>query len=270
MTKKIVFGSDIHLEFGDLDRSNEHNADILILAGDIATPHYWRMNHDGTVRAMREKQVGFFRRMSERFPQILYIPGNHEHYKGDYGLTEQILQEELAKFPNIKVGNHINYQEDGLTIIGDTLWTDFDKNNADTMLWAQLGMNDFRIVYKNDDTFKPADAYEIHKTALAQLEAEADLANARGDKLIVVSHHLPSLQVISAGFRDDRLNGAYASDLDWFIEKYKPAFWIHGHSHPPVDKMIGETRVMRNPRGYVGHEHSMAEDKAYNFKLIEA
>jgi len=34
---KIALASDIHLEFGDLDLTNDDNADVLILSGDICT-----------------------------------------------------------------------------------------------------------------------------------------------------------------------------------------------------------------------------------------
>jgi hypothetical protein len=30
--------------------------------------------------------------------------------------------------------------------------------------------------------------------------------------------------------------------------------WTHGHTHEDFDYMIGTTRVVCNPRGYVGHE----------------
>ena len=37
---KIAFTSDIHLEFGPMNLVNQDNADILLLLGDISTPHY--------------------------------------------------------------------------------------------------------------------------------------------------------------------------------------------------------------------------------------
>jgi hypothetical protein len=30
--------------------------------------------------------------------------------------------------------------------------------------------------------------------------------------------------------------------------------WTHGHMHDPFDYMIGSTRVVCNPRGYLGHD----------------
>ena len=32
------------------------------------------------------------------------------------------------------------------------------------------------------------------------------------------------------------------------------AVWCHGHIHNSADYMIAETRVICNPRGYIGHE----------------
>jgi predicted phosphodiesterase len=32
---KIAVASDVHLEFGDLDLTNNNNAEVLILSGDI-------------------------------------------------------------------------------------------------------------------------------------------------------------------------------------------------------------------------------------------
>lgn len=267
---KLVFGSDIHLEFGPITHlTNEHNADILILAGDISTPHAWKHNHDSHSRKGKDRQLSFFRDMSTLFPTVIYIPGNHEHYQGDYNSTETILQTELAKFGNIKVGNHVVHEEQDFVIIANTLWTDFDKANPQSFVYANVGMNDFRIVSKGRDYFRAEDAYEIHKEALKMIEQDMQKATEAGKKIVMVSHHLPSFQVIAPAFRDSRLNGAYASSLEWLMEKYNPVVWIHGHSHPPVDLMIGQTRLLRNPRGYVNHEHSEKEDLNYKLQLIE-
>jgi hypothetical protein len=54
---------------------------------------------------------------------------------------------------------------------------------------------------------------------------------------------------------DTIMNGGYSSDMDEFIE-HRPQIklWTHGHTHHVFDYMIGETRVVCNPRGYYGHE----------------
>jgi hypothetical protein len=51
------------------------------------------------------------------------------------------------------------------------------------------------------------------------------------------------------------MNGGYASDLSEFIlDNPEIKFWTHGHMHDPSDYMIGDCRVICNPRGYVGYE----------------
>ena len=259
---KIAFTSDIHLEFGDIELVNKHNADILVLAGDISTPHKW--HHDGYVYG---EQSAFFKRVSEAFGHVVYIPGNHEHYHGDVNQTGNILKEELAKYKNFTFGTHVEHDGGDFAIVGNTLWTDFDKCNPIVLNAANMGMNDFRIVRNASQRFNSNDAMARHYVAKVDISESAH--KFKDKKLIVVSHHLPSYQVIAEGFRDSRLNGAYASDLDEYMQEINASVWIHGHSHQPADMMIGKTRVIRKPRGYVGYEHSYAEDKNYEMGLIE-
>ena len=136
------------------------------------------------------------------------------------------------------------------------------------MMSANMGMNDFRIITNGDRTFQAQDAYEIHQKDKAfLLENLAYYADVKTK--IVITHHLPSFQAIALGFRDSELNGAYASDLDKFMNDWKVNYWIHGHSHPPLDMMVGDTRLLRKPRGYVGHEHSHEKDKNFKYGLLE-
>ena len=47
------------------------------------------------------------------------------------------------------------------------------------------------------------------------------------------------------------MNGAYSSDLSEFILDHPQIkLWTHGHTHHPFDYVIGETRIVCNPRGY--------------------
>ena len=81
---------------------------------------------------------------------------------------------------------------------------------------------------------------------------------------MVVGHHSPSSLSIAEWYKDDTLmNGAFHSDLSEFImDRPQIKLWTHGHMHNVSDYMIGETRVVCNPRGYVGYEQ-----RAKDFKL---
>ena len=52
------------------------------------------------------------------------------------------------------------------------------------------------------------------------------------------------------------MNGGYSSDLSEFIMDHPQIkLWTHGHTHEEFDYMMGSTRVLCNPRGYIHYEH---------------
>ena len=265
MTNKlrVGFGSDMHLEFGPLKLKNNNYIDVLIFAGDISTPHTWKANHSNGARREAWDQIKFFFKVEDDFPGIpkVYIPGNHEHYKGEYNDTLTILRAALPS-ENWTIGDNLIVNIKGVTIFAQTLWTNFRNGNVNDMMMARYGMNDFRQITLNGSGFLPEDTVNIHTASLKHMTE-----NWKEGRNLVVSHHLPSYQSVTKGFRTHELNPAYASDLDNWILDHKPVAWIHGHSHIPIDYMIGDTRVISNPRGYIGHEPNVDPD--YNYKVIE-
>ena len=65
------------------------------------------------------------------------------------------------------------------------------------------------------------------------------------------------------------MNGAYHSDLsDIMLDNPQIKLWTHGHTHHPFDYVIGETRIVCNPRGYENGSYS--EDTGWDpEKVIE-
>jgi predicted phosphodiesterase len=60
------------------------------------------------------------------------------------------------------------------------------------------------------------------------------------------------------------MNGNFASRLDDLILDHPEiAVWVHGHMHNPSDYQVGDTRVLCNPRGYIGYE-----SRANTFELL--
>jgi hypothetical protein len=56
------------------------------------------------------------------------------------------------------------------------------------------------------------------------------------------------------------MNGAYSSDLSEFILDHPQIkMWTHGHMHDTFDYLVGSTRVVCNPRGYVKYEQRADE-----------
>jgi hypothetical protein len=89
-------------------------------------------------------------------------------------------------------------------------------------------------------------------------------AGLPNEKIVVVGHHAPSKLSTKPKYQNDTMmNGAYSSDLSEFIlDRPMIKVWTHGHTHDKFDYMIGSTRIVCNPRGYVDYE-----DSADNFEL---
>ena len=155
---KIKLVSDLHLEFSDIDIPNTHGYDVLILAGDImvAEDLYDIPSPEpyapGGMREFQSKikRVGlwrkFLKRVSDDFPHVIYIAGNHEFYHGKWARTLDILHEECAKFPNVHFLECESIKIDEVTFIGGTLWTDMNKGDPLTLHAVRDMMNDFRVI----------------------------------------------------------------------------------------------------------------------------
>ena len=105
---------------------------------------------------------------------------------------------------------------------------------------------------------------ELHRTARAWLEDA--LAQHHNGKTVVISHHSPHADVINPKFADSTSNPSIASDLSDLIVLNPTACWLHGHAHVSVDRVIGSTRVVCNPRGYA--VDGVPENRDFNPDLI--
>jgi len=278
---KIAICSDLHLEFGTISLENTEDADVLILSGDIcvAKDLMKKDNNDILDRFGRsETWHQFFQECSDRFPHVLYVMGNHEHYHGDYANTVTILRDRLSYLDNLHILDKETFVVDDITFIGGTLWTDMNKEDPITLLHMKGMMNDFRCVqnsnrvtiFKDDDgkfhkresRFSPEDAVVDHK---AMLEYIRLMIEGKFDqKFVVIGHHAPSKLSTKPRYEKEVImNGGYSTALDEFIMDHPQIkLWTHGHTHEDFDYMVGSTRIVCNPRGYDAYE-----ERADRFKL---
>jgi hypothetical protein len=129
----------------------------------------------------------------------------------------------------------------------------------------------FKSVFKTRvATFSAEDAVEEHRKCLGYIKTivENHREQKTGNKIVVVGHHTPSHKSCHPRYaHDDIMNGGYHSDLSEFILDHPEiVLWTHGHTHELFDYTIGDTRIVCNPRGYIGYEE--IADK-FELKVVE-
>lgn len=272
---RIAICSDLHLEFGHIDLSNTNNAEVLILSGDVLLGDYLKDFPDGydnsAIVSSRQMKAWRFREFlkdcATEFPHVVYVAGNHEFYHGNLYQVIKVIQQECDNIPNLHFLEDRTVSINGVKFVGATLWT--DCNNADSITLFDLSkfMADFKII-RNDRAgyrkWTPEDSVLKHRDSLRFIKSV--VANAGTDTpVVVVTHHAPSFQSVSEIYKDDHyINGGYMTELSEFIlDNQNIALWTHGHMHNKSDYLIGSTRVICNPRGYIGHE-----EIANSFELV--
>jgi hypothetical protein len=226
--------------------------------------------------------------------------GNHESYDYDIAKTYNTLKAELADLPNIHLLEKETWEHNNITFVGGTLWTDMNKSDSLTMWHCGQRMNDFRLInnsnrkthhkniiyiknpdgsglplkddkgnlvieridhYEKSSRWSVEDSIEDHKKMLDYIKI---VTEDKSKRYVVCVHHAPSSQSIAECYKHDTLmNGAFHSDLtDFILDRPQIKLWTHGHVHNTFDYMLGETRVVCNPRGYVKYEQ-----RAIDFEL---
>lgn len=153
---------------------------------------------------------------------LFSVMGNHDFYGSSFHSADQHFHER-------QLGN--------LKIAGATLWTNlhplcWDDYKRYMMDYSQIrGMTYDR--YMN--------AHITHRDFLFASKAD-----------IWVIHHLPSWQSVHEDYRYSAGNEYFATELsDMILDMERPPkLIVHGHTHRKFDYMIGDTRVICNPRGY--------------------
>lgn len=263
---KIQIVSDLHLEFSDFFIKNENNADVLILGGDIMLAEKVLLPESEYGVRFRD----FLKRCSFQFPHVIYIAGNHEFYGGYWSKSLEKLRAACAVHDNVYFLERDTKIIDDVVFVGGTLWTDMNKGDPLTLHAVRDMMNDYRAI-TNDDLgytkLKPATTAQRHRETRQYIELA--VKEHSDSKVVVVGHHTPSFQSCHESYKSDHImNGAYHSDLtDIMLDHPQIKLWTHGHTHHTFDYMIGNCRVVCNPRGYE-QTGGWSEDTGWNPNMI--
>lgn len=233
--------SDIHTEFTDMSTDihelphlDTDKESVLVIAGDLA---------------LGSRSLQFLYSVYDRFKHIVYVLGNHEYYHSDIDKVGHSLRTLLMfhgsnhKITVCEKGEVINI--DGFPkIVAGTLWTNMDRSNPVAMDQLRRAMHDFTHIRKGDTLLRPEDYVSMFDETMKFFEQHVEEGS------VVVTHHSPSFQCVHPEFKYSAFNDGFCSNLDDFIIRKKPKYWIHGHTHKGVDIKIGDTRVINNSRGY--------------------
>ena len=236
--------SDLHLEFyNDISHIKIiPEAPNLILAGDIGKP--------GT-----QIYKDFIEFVATKFERVFLITGNHEYYgKSNMDEIEDYIRNVICtSYQNVIFLQNECYMipNTNLALFGGTMWSHIPYQYFYDVIRF---MND----YKRIPHLSISKSNELHKKFVATLEL---LLKTLDDdtKLIVVSHHMPSYDLIDEKYKNNymNINCAFATNVD-IARNPKIIAWIYGHTHTAsqVDKFYC------NPYGYPG-ENKNIESKVF-------
>ena len=252
---KIQYASDLHLEFADnwriLKQEEPMNVrgDILVLAGDI-----------GYLGDDNYQTHPFWDWVTKNYQQVIVALGNHEFYKF-YNLASMHdgLIGEIR--PNIHYYYNAVVHIQDIDIIVSTLWANITLEDA---YITEHSVTDFRRILYGEDILTFADFNREHKRCFEFIKQSVAASTAKHK--IVVTHHVPSFQLMSPEFLGSHINGAFTVELADYIATSGIDYWIYGHSHRNIDKTIGTTRCVCNQFGYAFHNEHLTFDRN---KIIE-
>jgi predicted phosphodiesterase len=254
--KFIRISSDIHLEsfygtpaaklvdnFIPVDERDSES--VLVLAGDISS--------------RPDQAAQFIKQLEDRFIKVIYVFGNHEMYHHVYNDLPDQMFEQFRKYGvqnTLCPGNDVkSFVIDGVKFIAGTLWGEC-SHRPDYNQDIQRGIADFEYIRVREhgrDDYRMTPAYMRRISGEHRQLIRNELARANEDKVIVVTHHLPTYDAVSMRFRTSTVNGAFVNNCDDIVEpNCAPNMWIFGHTHDHQEFVKDGILYVANPCGYRG------------------
>lgn len=194
---------------------------------------------------------------------VVLIAGNHEFYGVDITATLAIMAEAATR-----TNDRVRFLDDSRTdivirgrrvaILGSLFWTDYRLNGVErqneSMIAAKSGLNDHLYITIGGRPFTPTDALAQHERSKAWLSEAVPIAKTDADIVIVMVHHGVVREANAEVYRGGILSPAFASDISEEISSWGADLLVSGHTHHSFAIMVGNTRVVSAPRGYIGTE----------------
>lgn len=237
---KIRLLSDLHIE-GYSYYYEYAGEDIVVLAGDIHTKFRHRFILDQIPSNVK----------------ILFVAGNHEYYDEDFDAVNDFFYELQAEYTNFYWLHNESIIIDGVEFFGGTMFTNWELDN-DTWTAKQKakdGIADFTWITKKgrdglNRRWNPENHLQEH---LSFRDGLVQWLNKPAEKRVVISHFVPHPEGSDPKFKGSWLNPYFLCDMTKYMQNIN--LWLYGHTHTSKDMMVGNCRLVCNPRGY-GDENS--------------
>lgn len=257
--------SDLHLELGSsyklshlvkpVTKTSEHDIAILVLAGDIGCP--FSSSYRQLLTACRPL-----------FDYVMVIAGNHEYYKAPTKVTQSDgtvrTVKSLVEMSAVEAQMALVCAETGciclqntmfdlgptLRIAGATLWAALPPNLFDI---APDLINDFGHIQLDGQVLTPEQYAALHTRDVAFLSACMAQCTVDNKRLIVVTHHGASYQLLRYGAITEPHDYCYASQVPQLLQP-PVCHWISGHTHRSMQVVEQGITITLNCRGYQGQK----------------
>ena len=227
---KIQLLSDTH---SNLDKFKPHKeADLIVHAGDFTS------GVGDSIKYISE----FAELCKSHNKDYVLVKGNHDYYGFIY--RDEILKRlDELEINYLITGKEFKFK--GWTFIGDTLFTEFNLPNYDNEFIkenAQYYLNDFTHIRYNPSSMITPQDY------ISEFYKQYDWINSFRNKenIFVVTHFVPSMELIHPYYADNPLNPYFLNNLDLTGFQH----WAVGHSHQTLRKKVNNCNVYMNAYGY--------------------
>ena len=195
---KMSICSDIHLEFGEFRLIDAPPADVMVLAGDIIVAFdltYLNNIPSSTASGLEraKRYFNFITKCCRLYKHVIFLMGNHEHYRGEFNSTIHIIKETFAHIENFHLLENETIEIDGTVFLGSTLWTSMNEEDSQTIDAISENLNDYqRIMFEDEIGVRDLDVDDVlsvHRKSMTFLKKS--VRKYENQKLIVVTHHAP-------------------------------------------------------------------------------
>jgi hypothetical protein len=255
----IQYASDLHIEDWPQGTSFYRFltpiAPILVVAGDICS-------------AWDPLYKQFLSWASHNWYIVIVVAGNHEYHchKESHTIFETDMYiygicQNLTNVKFLQAGATYCIPGTNVRFVGATLWSNvnpdiYEHVSAKKSDYKKCWIGPFKMLHPTDTTmFHMWHCYNLEQSIWPHSDKEI---------LIVVTHYIPTLELLEYEYKNDLIKSCYASNDEWLFQPNITA-WICGHGHrATMWRSSTGVPVYMNARGYNRENELKRQKDKYN------